>query len=346
MITSVAIVGLGGISLEHFRKLDRIEGVAVRGVCDLSPTLVEAVAERFNAGAGFTDYGQMLEAVRPDAVHVLTPPHSHPQLVREAIEAGAHVLVEKPAAPSFADYQEMRDLALERGRLLVENLNYRFMDVVTEALELVRQGAIGELVNLDVTLSVGIAQPDGPYRDLDLPHFAHDLRGGALRNFASHPASFVAAFAGDFEEVTVVRRNLSRGPGADELRALVAGERVTSAVTMTSHAKPAGMWLRLGGASGAIEVDVHGRRLHAERDGGPLSRLGAEVRHGVGHMRGAAELLGRVATARHDYFEGLDRLLRGFYASVREGAPSPLPLREMDVTNRLVDALLDGTDEQ
>jgi predicted dehydrogenase len=341
MTTSVAVVGLGGISLEHFSKLDRIEGVDVRGVCDLSATLVEAVVERFDAGRGFTDYGEMLATVRPDAVHVLTPPGSHPRLVREAIEAGAHVFVEKPAAPSFAEYEGMRDLAAERGVLLVENLNYRFMDVVVEALRLLEQGAIGELVNLDVTLAVGLAQPDGPYRDPDVRHFAHDLPGGALRNFASHPASFVAAFAGDFNDVRVVRRNLSGGEGADELRALVAGERVTSVVTMTSHGKPSGMWLRLGGVSGAIEVDVHGRRLHAERDGGPLSRLGAGVRHGAGHLRGVADLVARVATARYDYFEGLDRLLRGFYVSVREGTPSPLPVREMDVTNRLVDALLE-----
>ena len=181
------------------------------------------------------------------------------------------MLVEQPAGSSFAEYEAMRDLALERGLLLVENLNYRFMDVVVEALALLEQGGIGELVNLDVTFAVSLAQAEGPYRDADLPHFAHDLPGGAMRNFASHPASFVAAFAGDFEEVRVVRRNLSGGAGVDELRALVAGPRVTSSVTMSSHAKPAGLWLRLGGDSGAIEVDVHGRRLHAERDGGPLS---------------------------------------------------------------------------
>ena len=51
----------------------------------------------------------------------------------------------------------MRDLALDRGLLLVENLNYRFMDVVVEALALLEQGAIGELVNLDVTFTVGLA---------------------------------------------------------------------------------------------------------------------------------------------------------------------------------------------
>ena len=74
------------------------------------------------------------------------------------------------------------------------------------------------------------------------------------------------------------------------------------------------------------------------------SRIGAEIRHGAGHMRAVADLVGRVATARSDYFEGLDRLLRGFYTSVREGAPSPLPVHEMDVTNRLVDALLAEAD--
>ena len=343
MNTRVAIVGLGAISLEHFGKLRRIEGVEVAGVCDLSATLIEAVRERFGAPRGFTDYGRMLEEVAPDTVHVLTPPQTHPRLVRAAIDAGAHVFVEKPIAPSWAEYVDMRDHADARGRMLVENYNYRFMDVVVEALEMVHSGQIGDLVRLDVGISVGLANPGGPYGDRDVPHFAHSLHGGALRNFASHPASMVAAFAGDFERVSVVeRRLLAELPGADELCALVAGNGATSTVTITSHVKPGGMWVRALGSGGEIEVDVLSRRLHVDPAGGPLPRLAATARHGLGYLGTAATLVGRVLTSQQDYFEGFERLLRGFYAAVRDKAPAPLPRQEMDVANRLVEALFDS----
>jgi len=82
-------------------------------------------------------------------VHVLTPPQAHLDLTLMALEAGAHVFVEKPIAPTLEDYGRMRDAALERELLLCENYNYRFGRGVQKALEAVRSGALGDVVPVE-----------------------------------------------------------------------------------------------------------------------------------------------------------------------------------------------------
>ena len=92
----VAIIGSGHIAqwmhIPYLRELDdRYEIVAT---CDISKQLVERVADYFQIPGRYTDYRRMLDEVRPDACLIATVDHYDPALA--AIEAGAHVLVEKP----------------------------------------------------------------------------------------------------------------------------------------------------------------------------------------------------------------------------------------------------------
>ena len=334
----VAVVGLGGISGEHFQKLERIEGVRVAGICDLSETLVRAVGDRFGVGPGFTDYEDMLERVEPDAVHVLTPPQSHSELVLSALEAQADVLVEKPISTTLAEYEAMRDAAVERERMLVENYNYRFVASVLRALDLVRSGSIGEVVTVDVTMSVGLTAPI--YMDAELPHFAHSLPGGALRNFASHPASLLVAMLGPHREVSVMRRREhERSQSDDELRALVELEGGVATLTLTSHSQPPWFGMTVRATRGTIEIDIPDRRLHVDRAGSPVYRLANPVRHGMGYLTSTTALLARSLTASQDYFEGFERLLNEFYRAMQRQSGPPVSIEEMDGVNRLVEAL-------
>lgn len=338
----VAIVGLGVIAAEHLEKLRWLEEVDVVAVCDVQPTLAKAVAERFGVRTAFMDYDAMLAQLRPDAVHVLTPPQAHEDLVLKALEAGAHVLVEKPIAPTWEQYVRLRDAALGAGRLLVENYNYRFMDAVLESLELLNSGAIGRPVTLDVTMSIGLTNPTGPYIDRAHRHFAHDLPGGALQNFASHPASLAVAALGDFDGVRSWRRRVSPNAfGHDELRALLSGPAVAATLTLTSSARPASFTLSVRGTEGTLDVDVYNRLMSRGSAGAGLAKLTDRLRHARREVASATTLAGRFATGRHDYFEGLGTLLRRFYSAVSSSGPSPLPIAEMDSTNRLVHDIFD-----
>lgn len=332
------VVGLGGIAEEHLVKLRRLPGVEVAGVCDLSRALVDAVCERYSVGPGFTDYDRMLAETRPDVVHVLAPPATHAALVGAALRAGAHVFVEKPIAPSWAEYERMREEAVARGLLLMENYNYLFMDSVQRGLGLLRSGDLGEPVNLDVSMGVGLA--GAAYHDPDVRHFAHDMPGGALRNFASHPASIVTSVLGEWSSLAVSQRRLQADmPGNDELRALIGDGRVSATLSMTTRSQPSEFTWLLRCSEGTLECDVFGQRLQVVAGSSPLARLSGEVRQGLGRLGAAAAQVGRAATDRHSYFEGFERLLGDFYAAVGAGGPPPISLAQMDATNRLVEGL-------
>jgi predicted dehydrogenase len=333
----VVVIGLGGIADAHLRKLRWIDDVEVVGVCDLSPTLASAVAQRFGVPHADADAERMLADLEPEAVHVLTPPAAHRRLVQLALSGGAHVLVEKPIATTREDYAAMRDAALAAGRLLVEDFNYRFQGVTLRALDLLHAGAVGRPVAVDVTMNVGLSDPSGPYADTDVPHFAHELPGGALFNFASHPASIVTAILGPHDCVRAWRRRLA--PGAlsdDELRALAGAGDACAAITLTSHAQPPRFTLAVRGTRGTLELDVFAGRLHVANRAGRVGRLVDELRVGAELLGHALAGAGRAATGRNVYVEGLGTLLERFYAAVRRAGPPPVTLEEMDAANALL----------
>ena len=119
-----ALIGTGQIARQHLSCLSELPEVEVVGVCDLSPALAESTAERFGIPAWYTDHRRLLDEVRPDVVHVTTPPTSHFPLAMAALDAGAHVIVEKPATVTRAELETLIGHASERGRVLVEDYNY------------------------------------------------------------------------------------------------------------------------------------------------------------------------------------------------------------------------------
>src|SRR3972149_10255222 len=102
---NTALIGTGRISEEHLAALRAIRSAKVVAVCDLSPAVSKYVADRFGVEHAYTDYRRMLADLAPDVVHVLTPPHTHAALATDCLDAGAHVVVEKPVAPTSAHCQ-------------------------------------------------------------------------------------------------------------------------------------------------------------------------------------------------------------------------------------------------
>jgi len=156
-----AIIGTGKISEEHLRYLKRDPHVGVVGVCDLSPSLAKYAVQRFGAQKAYTDSQLMLQEAKPDVVHVLTPPHTHVKLVTDVLTAGAHVIVEKPAAPTNAEFQQLWKLARSRDRYLIEDHNYRFNQPILAIERLLREGKLGDVREVEVRMTLAIrSSPD------------------------------------------------------------------------------------------------------------------------------------------------------------------------------------------
>jgi predicted dehydrogenase len=179
-----AVIGTGKISEEHLRFLSASPTVELAGVCDLSPSLARYAVDRFPSVGGrraavFTDSSRMLDELRPDVVHVLTPAHTHVRLVTDALHAGSHVVVEKPVAPTNAQFRQLWDLAQGNGRRVIEDHNYRFNEPVLRIARLLRDGQLGDVREVDVRMCLNVRKPGGRYVDENLPHPSHNLPAGA-----------------------------------------------------------------------------------------------------------------------------------------------------------------------
>src|SRR5271157_5618637 len=143
------IIGCGGIAtLKHFPALakakDRVELVAF---CDLiEERATGALAKHGAKGAkSYTDYRKLLEDKSIDVVYVLTPNNSHSELTVNALDAGKHVLCEKPMAATSSDAKKMLDATRRTGKKLTIGYQNRFRKDTQTLYKACRAGDLGDI---------------------------------------------------------------------------------------------------------------------------------------------------------------------------------------------------------
>lgn len=341
-----AVIGTGKISEEHLRFLSADAGVILVGVCDLSPALAKYAATRFKAAGAFTDSAVMIREAKPDVVHVLTPPHTHGALVTSALEGGAHVIVEKPVAPTHAQFLGLYGLAKSKGLRIVEDHNYRFNEPILEFERLFAGGALGEVREVEVRMALGIRKPGGRYADTALVHPSHHLPAGVLHEFVTHLCYLTLRFLpGEVDRVAAAWSKHGDEPifKFDDLDALVVAGPVHGRIRFTSHAAPDCFTVTVRGTKGWAETDLfqpYVRANVARKGGAQLSPL-------VNHLAGGAVLLKAGVRGfcnkvmQKTPYEGLRTFLKQTYAALATGSEPPVTFNDMDRASRLVDALLD-----
>jgi predicted dehydrogenase len=154
----IAVVGYGYWGSKHVRVLSSMPGVAV-SVVDGSQDRLSEAAANYPAARLATDLDEVLGDI--DAVVIATPPGSHAGLALRAIEAGKHVLVEKPLTTSVEDAEMLVDAAAERRVRLMVGHTFEYNSAVWKLRELVRSGVLGRVLYMDTArLSLGRYQND------------------------------------------------------------------------------------------------------------------------------------------------------------------------------------------
>lgn len=147
-ILRIGIIGCGGIAHQkHFPALSRNNRVEIVAFCDIIPERAEEAAKKFGVTGAktYTDYKELLEDKAIDAVHVLTPNVSHCEISVNALEAGKHVLCEKPMAATAADAEKMMDAYKKSGKLLTIGYQNRFRDDSLTLKKYCETDALGEI---------------------------------------------------------------------------------------------------------------------------------------------------------------------------------------------------------
>jgi D-xylose 1-dehydrogenase (NADP+, D-xylono-1,5-lactone-forming) len=153
----LSTAGIGRLAIEAARTADHAEFVAV---ASRDAARARAFAGELGLEAGFGSYEELLASSQVDAVYVPLPVAMHTEWTVEALEAGKHVLCEKPLATSAADAARCFDAAEAAGRHCVEGLMYRHHPQTTLARKLVADGAIGRLATVRAALSVSVPAGD------------------------------------------------------------------------------------------------------------------------------------------------------------------------------------------
>ena len=142
-VTGAAIIGLGFVGKAHLEALRRL-GIPVRGILGSSPERTREAVRELKIDRGYSSLDELVKDTSVSAVHVCTPNYVHHNQAKAALEAGKHVMCEKPLAINTRESQSLIGLASGQGRIGAVTYNLRYYPLCQEARELVQQGTIGE----------------------------------------------------------------------------------------------------------------------------------------------------------------------------------------------------------
>ena len=136
-------VGIGRVHLDGYRKLgDRVEIV---GICDIIESRARAAADDFGVKRTYTDYNELFAERNLDAVSVCTPNALHAEIAVAALQAGKHVLCEKPMANTLENAQKIVAATRESDRLFMMGMNNRFRGDTQVLKSFINDGQLGDI---------------------------------------------------------------------------------------------------------------------------------------------------------------------------------------------------------
>ncbi|MEI2401099.1 Gfo/Idh/MocA family protein, partial [Paenibacillus phytohabitans] len=139
----IGIIGAGGIAQgRHIPAFQQLTDVTITAICDVNEETAKRVAEKYQISSVFTQYQEMFAEV--DAVVVCTPNKFHAEISIAALDAGVHVLCEKPMAMSTEECEMMVEASHRSGKVLAIAYHYRFLKDSQAAKKLVAENEIGE----------------------------------------------------------------------------------------------------------------------------------------------------------------------------------------------------------
>ena len=257
------LIGCGRVSPEHIRAA-RQNNLEIAGLCDVDP---QSLAE--NLGWAelddvpvYENYRDMLRREKPELCAIATPSGLHAQMALDCLEAGAHVIVEKPIAMSLADARAVQDTAKRRGLTVCNNLQNRFNPAVQALRKAVEAGRFGRLYSASVQLRWH--RGDDYYRSAAW-RGTRALDGGCMMNQGIHSIDLTNWMLGSHpKRVTAFTATMARQIECEDLGlALVEYPNAIASIECTTLRYPGAQELtlefsgdlgvvRLGGTAGHV----------------------------------------------------------------------------------------------
>jgi predicted dehydrogenase len=156
-----ALVGLGYWGPNLLRNLQANDRYELVAMCDSDPKRLNKCASQYPWAKPFSDFSQLLRETKPDLAVIATPVRSHYPLAIAALEAGCHVLCEKPLAESTEHATKIVETAHRMGRRLFVDHTFLYTSAVRFVRDQHAAGSLGDLFYVDsVRINLGLFQPD------------------------------------------------------------------------------------------------------------------------------------------------------------------------------------------
>lgn len=300
----------------------RHAGAEVVAVADLDGEAARAIAD---GAPTFDGIGPLLGATTPDVVHLCTPLATHGVLARQALNAGCHVLVEKPLVPDAAETEALLALAGASGRLLCPVHQFPFQDGARQARASL--SGLGRLVRVEATFCSAGAEG------------AHtDAPDAVVADVLPHPISLIQALVpGALDGASWTTAH----PAPGELLATAELGGALATIRVSMAARPTEALFRLGGSEGSVTLDLfHG---FATVEPGAVSRrrkITLPFERAARQAATAGANLARRAVRKEPAYPGLRTLVRTFYDACMGDHPAPISARAIVQAARLRDDLI------
>ena len=349
----VEIIGCGKQADAHAGPIRELPNCELVGVCDREELMAQQLKERFGAKQYFSDARKMLDAGRPDIVHIVTPPQGHLELGKLCLDAGCHVYFEKPFTLNAVQAAELLDIATVKGLKITVGHNNQFNHVSRRMRALIREGYLGgDAVHVESVWCYDLSDKIFAKALLgDKNHWVRKLPGKLLHNIISHGIGRITEFLKtDSPQVTAqgfrsdFLRRLNETEIIDELRVIISdSENTTAYFTFSSQIFPRIQQFRVYGPKRSLAIDDMRQTLICEN-----SNYTYYLNHVVPSCLFAKQHVGNVLHSirkflhRDFHFEsGRKVLIESFYRSIYEGTPLPISQREILLTARIMDSIFD-----
>jgi predicted dehydrogenase len=322
----VAVIGCGAIAMErNLPALRSIAGVTVTAVADSDAKRAEAAARQFGVERYFTDYRELLREAEAEVVAVTAPAALHGEMGSAVLEAGKHLMLEKPVAVTREEAAALVRCAAGKKVRAMVGLNLRAHRLVRRAREVVASGALGRIEAIRSTLANGVrneATAAGWRRE-------RSLGGGVFLDLSVHHFDVWRYLVGaEIEQVRAVARS---GEWMDEAGAVAArlSNGAVATMVMTQGARAVNQ-IEILGSKAQLRLDCYrfdGLTVSGNEE--PAGSIGARIKGGlgmVGEAVGAWQVLRRggdwVDSYRAQWQHFLETLAGAepWYASLEDGA--------------------------
>lgn len=328
----IGLVGCGVAIEHHLPALRSVPDVQDLWFCDKNESQARKAMKMWGKGGMTgTDFDRLLEKPKPDVVHICTPPATHATFAIRALEAGCHVLLEKPMATSIEDAMRILKARDKSKRMLCMMHNHLFDPPITRVRQLIESGALGELIygegiyflDTEKMVEEKMHKPD---------HWAYTLESGLAGEYTPHTIYLLQSFFGPSQELQLMHGTVG-SPMEDGLLSKsfaiqLRFDKAFGRILMMDRMPYGHFSIDIYGTCAAAHINMMDLTFRIERIRSSLpltaARMESTLEQGMQSLWQTFGNVLRIATGRLKRRPGHRALIRAFYQSLRNGNSVPI----------------------